>query len=264
MPERDIVLVALVVLLALLSYLDDRAGLPIALRLVGQLVAAVLFVVLRLDVLGIVWGVGAVLWITWCTNLYNFMDGADGVAGGMALFGFSTYGLAAAFAGDQSLAIACFSIAAASAGFLLFNFHPAKTFMGDAGSISLGFLAGALGLLGWRSALWPIWFPVLVFSPFIVDATVTLLKRLLRGECIWQAHHEHYYQRLVRMGWSHRRLALFEYGLMVVSGMLALILSNSTEFVKYIGLAGWVSIYAAAITWIDLCWTRHLNKASKR
>jgi UDP-N-acetylmuramyl pentapeptide phosphotransferase/UDP-N-acetylglucosamine-1-phosphate transferase len=263
LPERDIVLVVLVALLALLSYLDDRAGLPIALRLVGQLVVAVLFVLLKLDFPAIGWGVGAVLWIVWGANLYNFMDGADGIAGGMALFGFSVYGLAALSMGNQNFAIACFSIASASAGFLLFNFYPAKTFMGDSGSISLGFLAGALGLLGWRSALWPVWFPVLVFSPFIVDATVTLLKRLSRGERIWQAHHEHYYQRLVRMGWTHRRLALFEYGLMVISGVLALVLLNSVELVKYIGLLVWVSIYAAAIIWIDLCWTKHLNKTSQ-
>lgn len=63
--------------------------------------------------------------------------------------------------------------------------------MGDAGSIPLEFFAGAIGLLGWQHSLWSLWFPLLVFSPFVVDATVTLIKRLLRGEKIWQAHRKH-------------------------------------------------------------------------
>jgi UDP-N-acetylmuramyl pentapeptide phosphotransferase/UDP-N-acetylglucosamine-1-phosphate transferase len=98
----------------------------------------------------------------------------------------------------------CAGVAAAAAGFLCFNFHPARIFMGDVGSVPLGFTAGALGLVGWRSGAWPLWFPLLVFAPFILDATVTLLRRALRGEKVWQAHRSHYYQRMVQMGLGHR------------------------------------------------------------
>jgi UDP-N-acetylmuramyl pentapeptide phosphotransferase/UDP-N-acetylglucosamine-1-phosphate transferase len=93
----------------------------------------------------------------------------------------------------------------AAAVFLKANFHPARIFLGDVGSVPLGFLAGALGALGVYRDLVPVWFPFVVFAPFFVDATVTLLRRMLRGERFWQAHREHYYQRLVQMGWGHRR-----------------------------------------------------------
>ena len=93
--------------------------------------------------------------------------------------------------------------------------------MGDAGSIPLGFLAGGFGLAGWQAGVWPAWFPVLVFSPFIVDASVTLMRRALRRQRIWQAHCEHYYQRLVRSGWGHRKTALAGYALMLACGAVA-------------------------------------------
>jgi UDP-N-acetylmuramyl pentapeptide phosphotransferase/UDP-N-acetylglucosamine-1-phosphate transferase len=215
---------------------------------------------LQLNLSNLAWVIAAVLWIGWCTNLYNFMDGTDGLAGGMAVLGFSAYGFTAASTGDQHFATACYAVAAASAGFLLFNFHPAKVFMGDAGSIPLGFLMGALGLLGRQANLWPFWFPTLVFSPFIADATVTLFKRALRGERFWQAHREHYYQRLVRMGWSHRRVALSEYVLMIAAALSAIAMLRLNCRVQFVGLLLWVSLYAAAMIMIDIRWKRHQAK----
>ena len=99
----------------------------------------------------------------------------------MALFGFTFYGIAALFAHNETLAMMNFAISAATLGFLFYNIPPARVFMGDAGSIPLGFLVSAMGLLGWQQGCWTVWFPLLVFSPFIVDASVTLIKRTLRG-----------------------------------------------------------------------------------
>ena len=101
--------------------------------------------------------------------------------------------------------------------------------MGDAGSTLFGFLAACLGLLGWQLGIWTLWFPGLVFSPFIVDATVTLIRRLLRGEKIWRPHREHYYQRLVLSGWGHRRTVLAEYGVMALCGGFALLYQYASE-----------------------------------
>lgn len=101
--------------------------------------------------------------------------------------------------------------------------------MGDAGSTLFGFLAACLGLVGWQLGIWTLWFPGLVFSPFIVDATVTLLRRLLRGEKIWRPHREHYYQRLVLSGWGHRRTVLAEYAVMVLCGGFALLYQYASE-----------------------------------
>lgn len=237
--------------LALMSFVDDKRGLATLPRLLGHLAAAA--AVAWLVPMNLAASVLVVLPLAWMTNLYNFMDGADGLAGGMALFGFAAYGIAAA-AAMPVLAAACFVIAAAAAGFLIFNFPPARVFLGDAGSIPLGFLAGAFGLLGWSGGVWPLWFPVLVFSPFIVDATLTLLRRALRRERVWQAHREHYYQRLVRMGWGHRRTVLAEYGLMLAAGASALMLLPLATQFQYPGLLAWAAVYAGLALAADRAW----------
>lgn len=237
--------------LALLSYFDDRQGLPVALRMLAH-VAAAAWVVWGMPLPALL-GAALVLALTWMTNLYNFMDGSDGLAGGMALAGFAIYGFAA-LPTSPDLALASFIVAAAAAAFLVFNFHPARSFMGDAGSVPLGFLAGAFGIAGWQSGAWPAWFPVLVFSPFIVDASATLAWRALRGERVWQAHREHYYQRLVRMGWGHRRTALAEYGVMLAAGGSALALMRLAETCQWIGIAAWAVAYAVLARRIDRAW----------
>jgi UDP-N-acetylmuramyl pentapeptide phosphotransferase/UDP-N-acetylglucosamine-1-phosphate transferase len=203
--------------------LDDLRGLHVAVRLAFHIAAAAW---VSLDCIGMGAGwiglAAAVLAVAWMTNLYNFMDGSDGLAGGMAVIGFSTYAIGAWLGGDTAVAAMCIAVTAAAMGFLVYNFPPARVFLGDAGSIPLGFLAGSLGLLGWARGLWPMWFPLIVFSPFIVDASVTLARRLVRGERVWQAHREHYYQHLVQNGWGHRRTALVEYILMIACGAAAL------------------------------------------
>jgi UDP-N-acetylmuramyl pentapeptide phosphotransferase/UDP-N-acetylglucosamine-1-phosphate transferase len=192
--------------------------------------------------------------IAWMANLYNFMDGSDGLAGGMALIGFSAYGVAAWLADSAEFALVNFSIAAAAAAFLIFNFHPARIFLGDAGAVPLGFLAAALGLIGWLQRDWAWWFPVLVFAPFIADASVTLVRRLLRREKVWQAHRDHYYQKLVRLGWGHRRTALAEYALMLASGLLALAVLALPAAMQAVALAAAAGAYLTIMVLIDREW----------
>jgi UDP-GlcNAc:undecaprenyl-phosphate/decaprenyl-phosphate GlcNAc-1-phosphate transferase len=202
--------------------------------------------------------VGAILAVVWMTNLYNFMDGADGLAGGMAAIGFGALALGAWLGDAPRLAAFCAAIAAAALAFLRFNFPPARVFMGDAGSIPLGFLAAALGILGAQQNVWPWLFPLLVFSPFIVDASVTLARRGLRGERIWQAHRSHYYQRVVLLGASHRQLALAAYALMLTMAALAcvlLILPIYTTWVLIMSVAIYMIIFLA----IDVRWRRFIN-----
>jgi len=248
--------------LLVVSLWDDVHGLSVAWRFLAHFAAAGLFVALYcLHGFGFVGAVITVLVVVWMTNLYNFMDGSDGLAGGMALFGFGSYGAAAWLQGDVVFAGQCWSIAAASLAFLFFNFHPARIFMGDAGSIPLGFLAATFGLMGWRAESWPLWFPALVFSPFILDASVTLCKRALRGEKVWQAHREHYYQRVVQMGWGHRRTALVEYALMALAGGSAVWgIGWDTPIQLAVGV-GWGLVYLLAMGWVDAKWVAH-GKAS--
>jgi UDP-N-acetylmuramyl pentapeptide phosphotransferase/UDP-N-acetylglucosamine-1-phosphate transferase len=245
--------------LAALSYLDDRSDLPIAVRFGAHAVAAASFVLAVLPDSPLLALPVLVLAVMWMTNLYNFMDGSDGLAGGMALFGFGTYGVGAWLAGDPLLAAACATLAACAAAFLLFNFHPARVFMGDAGSVPYGFLAGAIGLVGWHAGHWPLWFPLLAFSPFVVDASVTLARRILRGEKFWRPHRTHYYQRLVQLGWGHRRTALAEYALMFACGLAALSVARAAPSLQAIVLAAAGCVYLAIGAVVDRAWKAHAH-----
>ena len=244
-------------LLAAVSFLDDRYGIQIGWRFVAHLIGMG-------GLLMATWPHGlswlffppVLLLLVWVINLYNFMDGSDGLAGGMALFGFGFYGVAAWMVGDNFLAGLSWSIAAAAGAFLIFNFHPARIFMGDAGSVPLGFLAGAIGWLGWQKGDWPAWFGAVLFSPFIVDATVTLVRRFLRGEKVWQAHREHYYQRMVRMGLGHRRTALYEYLLMMFVGTSALAAIGFDMKVWLALFAILAAIYGVLMITVDRNWQK--------
>jgi UDP-N-acetylmuramyl pentapeptide phosphotransferase/UDP-N-acetylglucosamine-1-phosphate transferase len=234
------------------SFLDDRVGLPIGLRFAVQAIAAVI----------VVWGVGltlpsipipaiktvvlgglavpvSLLFLLWMTNLYNFMDGMDGFAGGMTTLGFGFLAYFGWRAGHPFMMLTATIIAMSALGFLFHNFPPARIFMGDVGSIPLGFTGGTLMLLGLRDGLFDFWVPILIFSPFILDATVTVLRRAWQRQKIWEAHRDHYYQRLVLIGWSHRQAVLAEYGVMALCGGLAVLYHDASEEWRLIILGFW-------------------------
>ena len=246
----------LAVALAVLSFVDDLRGVPTIVRLGCHVLAAGLLIAYAL--LPMAWFelVLLALAITWMTNLFNFMDGSDGMAGGMACIGFGAYAVAALAAGHGPLATVCIALSASAAAFVLFNFHPARIFLGDVGSIPLGFLTGALGVLGWNEDVWPLWFPLLVFGLFIGDATLTLLKRLVRGERVWHAHRSHYYQRLVQMGAGHRGTALVSYALMLFCAGAALYARNEAPATQASAIAVAVVVLSAVAVWIDFRWAR--------
>lgn len=249
-------IVVSMLLIFFVSFIDDCVGLPAVLRLGVQAVSAFIIiggVGLTLSsipipggpniLLGIATIPVSVLVLLWMANLYNFMDGLDGFAGGMTFWGFGFL----AYFGWQThfpimLIISTF-VAMGALGFLMHNFPPARIFMGDAGSITLGFLAGTLMILGVRDGIFELWVPIMIFSPFILDATVTLISRAFRRKKIWEAHREHYYQRLVLSGWSHRRTVLAEYGVMILCGGLAILYHHSDEKVRLIVLSTWLGMF---------------------
>ncbi|MCI0145644.1 glycosyltransferase family 4 protein [Paraburkholderia sediminicola] len=248
--------------LAAVSQVDDRRGLPARVRFAAHLAAVAVLVWAHPAHVPLWLLVGMSFLLLWLVNLYNFMDGADGLAGGMAVFGFAGYAIAAMISvhASRELMLASAAVVGAAAAFLLFNFPPAKVFMGDAGSIPLGFLAGALGYLGWSDQVWPIWFPALVFSPFIGDASVTLLRRLLRGEKIWQAHREHYYQRMVRYGLGHAKTAKIWYLVMATGTILALVTLGWPPVAQWCSVGAWVIVLVLIGIGIDSRW-RQFNLA---
>ncbi|MCA7085492.1 glycosyltransferase family 4 protein [Cupriavidus sp. DB3] len=241
--------------LGLLSHLDDRYGLPARLRFIAHLLAAA----------GLLWvlpptatpwlALPLIFALVWLINLYNFMDGADGLAGGMAVFGFGAYAIAASHT-QPDLAGASAIVAGAALGFLLFNFPPAKVFLGDSGSIPLGFLAGGLGYWGWHTGAWSWWFPMMVFLPFIADASITLLRRLLQGERFWEAHRQHYYQRMIQMRGAHRGIVLRWYGLMLCSTFVAFCAMDMPRHQAIAAMAAWVGAVVALGWNVDRQWRR--------
>jgi UDP-N-acetylmuramyl pentapeptide phosphotransferase/UDP-N-acetylglucosamine-1-phosphate transferase len=197
------------------------------------------------------------------TNFYNFMDGMDGLAGTMGLIGFATLGLSA-FHGEthSRLALAATVVSVACLGFLCWNWPKAKVFMGDTGSTFLGFSAAALGWIGTSKSLWHWSFPFLVFFPFWFDASMTLLRRLFRGEKIWRAHREHFYQRAVlslegvSMSERHLRVLIPSMILMLISSCVAL--SQQFDWLGMAGLQPWgalavlSAIHGATALWVEL------------
>ena len=243
--------------LVAISLIDDIRGLKARWRFLAQFLVCTVFLALHPHHIA-VWVMPIVLLaLVWMVNLYNFMDGSDGLAGGMAVLGFGAYAVAAYLGGYPDLFVVCATISSACLAFLIFNFHPAKIFMGDSGSIPLGFLASALGIWGWQYDVWTFWFPLVVFSPFIVDASVTLFKRLLKREKVWLPHKSHYYQRLVQMGWGHKKTAIAEYILMVmVSVSAVLALFYCADWASPV-IAVWFAIYIGLMVCIDIVWARH-------
>jgi Fuc2NAc and GlcNAc transferase len=150
------------------------------------------------------------IWVVWMLNLYNFMDGIDGLAGGDAALAASFFFLVFTHYGEPGWAAANLFIAAASMGFLVHNWPPARVFMGDAGSTFLGAFYGMQSLVAAVST--PIPFPVLVlpFANFILDTTFTLFRRLLRREKWYLAHRSHVYQRMTDLGMTHGTVTSIE------------------------------------------------------
>lgn len=237
--------------LALVSLVDDARGLPALTRLAAHLSAAVVAVLACGGSSGPLVAALAVVALAGMANVFNFMDGTDGMAGGMAVAGFGALAIAAHRAGAPDIALAAGALASASLAFLAFNAPPAKVFLGDCGSIPLGFLAAGLGWLGWERGLWPAWFAPLVFAPFLVDTTVTLARRLAAGERVWLAHRTHYYQRLVTGGWSHRRLAFAAWTWMLLLAACALVAREAEPMLQRGIIGAWSILHLAALVAID-------------
>lgn len=210
--------------IALIGWLDDRHHLSAGIR-AGVHLAAAAWAVWCLGglpsfnvgtgvmPLGWMGGSLAVIGIVWLTNLYNFMDGIDGLAAGEAVSVGLVGGGLLAFAGADGMALAALSLAAAAGGFWVFNWPPAKIFMGDAGSGLLGYAFGVLALASERAGAVPLVVWMILLAVFIVDATATLIRRAMNGERWYEAHRSHAYQRAVQGGYSHRDVTAAVMGL---------------------------------------------------
>lgn len=206
-----------------LGYADDRMSFSPVWKLAGQVVIAALFTILfaPLQSVPLPWfgdvalpasmGVPiTILWIVFFMNAFNFMDGANGMAGGAAAVGLAWFAVIASFTGAQALAVAALLLALSAAAFLPENLLRGKLFMGDNGSQALGFFISAFAVLGvnWTDGrLSALVIPV-IFLPFLFDVVWTLISRLIRRQNVLNAHREHFYQLMMRLGGSHARASV--------------------------------------------------------
>jgi UDP-N-acetylmuramyl pentapeptide phosphotransferase/UDP-N-acetylglucosamine-1-phosphate transferase len=257
--------IAGIVALATLSWLDDLYSLSAGLRIVchGLVVAVVLASLPPGDLVfqGLLPPLAdhvaaGILWL-WFINLLNFMEGIDGISGVEAISIGLGLALLAAVSGDLALrADTPFALALAGTalGFLVWNWHPARLFLGDVGSVPLGF---ALGWLLLHAAVAGYWAAALILPLYyLADATITIGRRALRGARIWQAHREHFYQRAVAQGRDHAAVArAIAIGNVVLIGC-ALVAEQSGGGVKLLALAAAVLTVALLLAHLAGAWRR--------
>jgi UDP-GlcNAc:undecaprenyl-phosphate/decaprenyl-phosphate GlcNAc-1-phosphate transferase len=149
------------------------------------------------------WGIPlTVFWFLFLCNMFNFMDGIDGITGGMTFVIVGTIGWVAWQIDAVPTVVVATCLGAAVSGFLVFNIPPASIFMGDIGSLFIGFFIGALGIMCEKAGI-PIWVLGALLGYYLVDVIYTMLRRVINGENILTAHRKHLYQRLNSIGWSH-------------------------------------------------------------
>ena len=221
-------------MIAAVGWIDDHSDVQARIRFAVQVAAAAwaifwldgmptLSVGLATVHLGILGTILGVLGIVWAINLYNFVDGIDGLAAGEAITTGTIGGLMLLATGNTGLALISLLIAAASAGFLPLNWAPAKLFMGDVGSGTLGYFFAVLSIASENAGAVPVLIWTLLLGAFVFDATVTLCRRVGNGERWYQAHHSHAYQRLVQAGRSHAQVSSMIFGINLVLALLAIV-----------------------------------------
>jgi len=228
---RGILLGAIII--TLVGALDDRFDLPAPVKFIGQIIAATIPVLAGVEVTNITLPfIGAVdlgaagapltvIGIVFVINVVNFSDGVDGLAAGVCAISAVAFSIIAFDLGRGSAAVLAAIIAGAAAGFLVFNFHPAKVFMGDAGSNLLGLLLGCVAVEGAvkTQVVLALVFPLLVLAVPFLDTTFVVLKRLKAGRPVYVADQSHFHHRMNRIGFSQRKTVLYLYAwTMLVAG----------------------------------------------
>jgi Fuc2NAc and GlcNAc transferase len=207
------------VAIAAVGWLDDTAGLRPVVRLAAQFSIALWTVIMLHGLPAVRTGLGdvslgpvgyilAMLGIMWSINLFNFMDGIDGLAGSQSCLIFGIGGVLLIAAGSTSLGVLSLLVAASSLGFLVWNWPPAKIFLGDVGSTAMGYMLAGLAIASENTRGVPLLVFAILGGVLIVDATVTLARRVSRGHHPAVAHRDHAYQRLSRAWQGHRPVSI--------------------------------------------------------
>jgi UDP-N-acetylmuramyl pentapeptide phosphotransferase/UDP-N-acetylglucosamine-1-phosphate transferase len=249
--------------IAALGLVDDLRPLPARWRFGVQLAAATAVVGANLATVEGAWTLlplpvwllapMSVLWIVWVTNLYNFMDGIDGLAAGQAAIAGAAICAVAIAVGAPMQATLALALVGAVLGFLVLNFPPASIFMGDVGSTAIGFFLASVPFLPGSGRI-PVEVVGLAVALFILDATTTLIRRLARGERFFEAHRTHVYQRPLALGVPHRVITLAAYPGMIAVAGFALVYPHASSQVRLALVAAAVAVfggYAYAVAFLE-------------
>ena len=243
-PELKQILVFLLCgfLVLLLGIYDDLRGANATVKFVGLGLVTALFYALggRIEHLSIpfVGGVDlppvigfvlTMIWVVGIANAFNLIDGVDGLATGSALFSSLVLLTVSLLQGKAIVAVCALVLTGALAGFLRYNFNPASIFLGDSGSLFVGFSLAALSILGSQKATTAVAvaIPILAFGLPVVDTGVAIARRFVSGKPIFEGDREHIHHMLLQRGWSQRRVVLVLYGVSAAFGLLAMLFVNS-------------------------------------
>jgi len=238
-PAHWMLLIGMAVL-AVVGYIDDVRSLSALIRFgMHTLVAAAFLLAVRLGSVpltivpgiemqfGLIASIIVAIWLVGFTNAFNFMDGINGIAAGHAIVAGLTFGFLASGQGESALSTLMYALAGAAAGFLVWNVF-GRIFMGDVGSGAIGFcIAASVVFLASRGV--PLVLLLLPLSPFILDTSITLFRRIVRGEKWYTAHRSHFYQRLTVLGWPHPAVSGLWTGMAAIGGVVAV--RFQTDFV---------------------------------
>ncbi len=236
--------------LALVGLLDDRFSLSVLPRLLVQLAASLYLLACARFAgwTGEVWQWMAIVpLLVWMTNLFNFMDGSNGMAAMQAVFAGLVLAVLFFLADDLPAALLAAALAAATLGFLPWNLGKARVFMGDVGSISVGFLIAALLFYGLIRGSFSIPVAILLMLVFVCDSSLTLLARVIKGERWYTPHKQHIYQRLIAHGWSHSKV-LWLYQLINLL-LVVPVIAVAVSFPELAKVAVVIVACALAIAW---------------
>lgn len=247
-------------LVFLVGLLDDLIGLKPNQKLAGQIVAAAVACWAGLYTEGAggifagnAWGLIAILiWLVGCSNAFNLIDGADGVATGIGLFAALTMAAAGTMHGDPVLVLAMAPLAGALLGFLHFNFNPASIFLGDCGSLWIGFMLGGYGVTWSQHAVTFLGAlaPVMALSIPLLDMTLAVARRFISGKAIFTADAGHIHHRLLNRGLTVRRVALLLYAATALAGLSSLLLTASGNLVGMLILVAFCAAGCIGIRYV--------------
>ncbi|WP_210366124.1 MraY family glycosyltransferase [Bacillus sp. REN3] len=232
------------ILIVILGVIDDKYSLSARAKLIVQLLAAGIVVSsgLRIEILQLP-GLGLVdlgfasypltlLWIVAITNAINLIDGLDGLAAGTSIIVISTIAVMAAYSGKYLILSLSVILIGSTLGFLFYNFHPAKIFMGDTGSLFLGYCIGVLSLLGLYKTvtLFSFVVPIIILGVPIFDTVFAIVRRVINKKSIGSPDKNHLHHRLLFLGFSHKNTVLIIYGLSFMFSIIGILLSRTTMF----------------------------------